>query len=603
MSHTHHVQTAPEELPVLEKTPVVEGMDPAHNNSAPTSHGDHNRRVPINRLPVEMLSMIFSLNIPKEKHSVKNMSSILPMTWVCGRWRSVALNFAEFWTLIDLSHSPELIEAALERSNGANLTIDLMEERMIDVREEDRMINMIRRLMDPLRIDPRRRDPDTKRPLADPLMNRAVALELHLTRRQWEHILPIIQQPAPSLRHLVLRTSDDIHNPELKFHNQFLDKGQLHTLTYDMSHCLPWDCLPPLTHVLRELKLSVYMSSPDSPRQLFDFLKACPKLEHLDLQVDATYFVSTWRVDIAPTLMMPRLVKLTLHNTTTTHIVDHLNAPCLRQCVITFDPSQQRFPQQRFPQQTLGHFLVKNLDISKAPKLSIVTEPTNEICFWAPSISSRPTSRSGSYVGPDSGLLDELLDPMLKLTFEDSVPYDTCIKPLYESLIVQASDFKKLVLRGNQPQHERDNAQYHRDHPYRDPGFPPPPDFRPLIPFARTMRGFQQKILEPVDSIQELVIESGDNMLTILPLLEEGKGRRLCPRITTLSFAGASGKPSFGQKLVDTAKHRQGTMTEIQLLECHPILAPKWIGRLKKKHEIDCIVSNRDEDIAEEEPA
>ncbi|KAF8519939.1 hypothetical protein JB92DRAFT_1955061 [Gautieria morchelliformis] len=266
MSHTHHVQTAPEELPVLEKTPVVEGMDPAHNNSAPTSYGDHNRRVPINRLPAETLSTIFSMNIPEEKHSMKNMSSILPMTWVCGRWRSVAFNFAEFWTLIDLSRNPELIEAALERSNGANLTIvqsrhlseDLMEGRMIDVREEDRMIDMIRRLMDPLRIDPRRRDPDTKRPLADPLMNRAVALELHLTRRQWEHILPIIQQPAPSLRHLVLRTSsDDIPNPELKFHNRFLDKGQLHTLTYDMSQCLPWDCLPPLTCVLRELKLLV----------------------------------------------------------------------------------------------------------------------------------------------------------------------------------------------------------------------------------------------------------------------------------------------------------------------------------------------------------
>ncbi|KAF8525001.1 hypothetical protein JB92DRAFT_2878391, partial [Gautieria morchelliformis] len=453
MSHTpHSIQTAPEELPVLAEMPVAGGMDPAHNNNALTLNGDP--PFPINRLPVEILSTIFSLNIPRGKHSRKNMSSILPMTWVCGHWRSVAVNFAQFWTLIDLSRSQEFIEEALKRSKKANLTIVQSRDVSEDL-EACRVFDMFWRIMDPLKIDPL-----TGRP--GPLMNRVVALELHLTRRQWKHILPIIQQATPSLRHLILSASD-IHNPKLKFHYLSLDKEQLRMVTHDISTCLPWDCLPRLTHGLRELKLSVYKSA-DTLRPLFDFLEACSELEHLDLQMKDTYFHSmqqathTEGVDVPPTLTMPRLVKLTLHNTLTTHITDRLVTPRLRQCSVTLDSSQ-------WPPPKLGDFLAKNLDISKARKLSIVAESTNatnELCFWAPSTSSRPTSRSGSYAGPDSGLLDELLDPVLQLTFKYSISYDTYIKPLYESLIGKASDLKKLVLRGDQPPPRVLNSQWYR---------------------------------------------------------------------------------------------------------------------------------------------
>ncbi|KAF8519945.1 hypothetical protein JB92DRAFT_2828279 [Gautieria morchelliformis] len=190
---------------------------------------------------------------------------------------------------------------------------------------------MFWRLMDPLRIDP-----PTKR--LDPRVNRVVALELHLTRRQWKPILPIIQQATPSLRHLVISASGYIPNPELTFHDLSLDNGQLHMVTHDMSTCLPWDCLPPLTHGLREWKLSVYKSSADSLRRLCDFLEAFPVLEHLDLYMSATHFHSrlqstpTEAVDAPPTLMMPRLVKLTLYNGNDAYITHHLVTPRLRQC-------------------------------------------------------------------------------------------------------------------------------------------------------------------------------------------------------------------------------------------------------------------------------
>ncbi|KAF8477858.1 hypothetical protein JB92DRAFT_2838102 [Gautieria morchelliformis] len=540
-------------------------MDPAHNNNVTLSNGHPNQRARINRLSNEVLSMIFLLYNPEGQYSRKNMWRYLLVTWVCSRWRHLALGLAELWTLIDLSSRwDEPIKQALKRANEANLTIFHS--------------GAVSQASDacPGEIDKFRR-------LIAPLMNRVVALELHLTRVQWKYILSIIKQPTPSLRHLVLRTSDNIPNPELKLHDLVLDKGQLHTLTYDMSYCLPWDCLPPLTRVLRELKLSVYKSSPDSLRQLFDFLKSCPELEHLDLQMNATYFPSMLQstptedvADVPPTLTMPRLVKLTLHNTNDTYITDHLVTPRLRQCFITLDSRQ-------LPPPDLCAFLANNLDISKTRELSIVTGSTNEFCFWGPSISPGPASRSGSGAGPDSGLLGVLLHPVLQLTFTWKGSYDSSIKPIYHFLIREASDLKKLVLRDIQPQPEMVNTQS-RDDRWRGFGLPGP---KTVILCGSQMRKFHYEILEQAHSIRDLVIESPDDILDILPLLEDPL---LCPRITTLSFVGASGEKAFGRELLAMATSRKGksaAMTQIQLLGCPP-LANLWTHRLEKLG-IDCL--------------
>ncbi|KAF8524998.1 hypothetical protein JB92DRAFT_2878299 [Gautieria morchelliformis] len=96
MFHTHHsVQTAAEELAVLEEVPVVEQMDPAHYNSVTTSNGLHNQLAPINRLPNEVLCLIFLLYNPEGQHSRKNMWRYLLITWVCRLWRHLALDFAD----------------------------------------------------------------------------------------------------------------------------------------------------------------------------------------------------------------------------------------------------------------------------------------------------------------------------------------------------------------------------------------------------------------------------------------------------------------------------------------------------------------------------
>ncbi|KAF8477905.1 hypothetical protein JB92DRAFT_3048898, partial [Gautieria morchelliformis] len=188
-----------------------------------------------------------------------------------------------------------------------------------------------------------------------------------------------------------------------------------------------------------------------------------------------------------------------------------------------------------------------------------------------------------SCAAPDSGLLGVSLHPVLQLTFSSKTCYDRSIKPLYHFLIGEASDLKKLVLRDNQPHPVLDHRLY------RDPGWWKRYRLlvtKPVIPRGSPMRKFQYEILKPVDSIRDLVIESRDNMLDILPLLEDPL---LCPRITTLSFVGASGKKSFGKKLLAIATSRRGnsaSTTQIQLLECLP-LANTWTAHLKNLG-IDC---------------
>jgi hypothetical protein len=351
-----------------------------------------------------------------------------------------------------------------------------------------------------------------------------------------------------------------------------------------MSRGVPWGRLPPLTHGLRELKISVYKSSAGSLRRLFDFLKVCAGLEHLDLQMNATYFPSLWQStptddveEVPPTLTMPLLAKLTLYNTNDTYIIDHLVTPRLRQCFLTLDSRQ-------LPPPNLPAFLANHLNVSEVRELSIVTGSTNEFCFWSPSISSRPTSGSGSCAGPDSGIMGVLLHPVLQLTLAWKGPYGSPIKSLYNFLIGEASDLKKLVLRDKQPKVEI--PRYHR---WKRSATLERPDTKAVALCGSNMRKFHYEIMKQVDSIRDLVIESRGNTLDLLQLLEDPL---LCPRMTTLSYVGASGKKAFGEELLALATSRKGkssAMMQIQLSECPP-LANLWIRRLKKLG-VDCIAT------------
>lgn len=76
----------------------------------------HNAKVPINRLPGELLLEIFY---------VHKLSSALRigLTHVCHHWRELALTSPLLWTAICLEDRVEFVDACLRRSAVAPLTI------------------------------------------------------------------------------------------------------------------------------------------------------------------------------------------------------------------------------------------------------------------------------------------------------------------------------------------------------------------------------------------------------------------------------------------------------------------------------------------------
>ena len=100
-----------------------------------------NARIPINRLPVETLIMIFKhatsdigseytrANLDRNRHSqYTNHRGLLTITHICQRWREVALGTPNFWTSIDLRNIAKT-NVFLERSRELPLLLRLSSVR------------------------------------------------------------------------------------------------------------------------------------------------------------------------------------------------------------------------------------------------------------------------------------------------------------------------------------------------------------------------------------------------------------------------------------------------------------------------------------------
>ncbi|TFK68815.1 hypothetical protein BDN72DRAFT_768745, partial [Pluteus cervinus] len=72
-----------------------------------------NRLAPVSRIPMEVLTEIFSLtqDISDESYG----RAALVISWVCQHWREMALGFPALWSCIDLTHI-DCVQAFLERS-------------------------------------------------------------------------------------------------------------------------------------------------------------------------------------------------------------------------------------------------------------------------------------------------------------------------------------------------------------------------------------------------------------------------------------------------------------------------------------------------------
>ncbi|KAL0955116.1 hypothetical protein HGRIS_004032 [Hohenbuehelia grisea] len=84
---------------------------------------------PLERMPEEILSMIFSLCQPGHKHTSYILDTSQfpwPFTMVCSRWRAIAISTPSLWTQIGFnSPTPFLPELVLERSKDQPLDVTI----------------------------------------------------------------------------------------------------------------------------------------------------------------------------------------------------------------------------------------------------------------------------------------------------------------------------------------------------------------------------------------------------------------------------------------------------------------------------------------------
>ncbi|KAL1683434.1 hypothetical protein EV122DRAFT_248839 [Schizophyllum commune] len=94
-----------------------------------------NTHAAVNKLPSELLELIFALVQPSYEDFAPAWPSYKSLEWtsvarVCTRWRSIALSLPTLWSMIDLCHNddPEVGEAFLARSGAAPLTVFFLTE-------------------------------------------------------------------------------------------------------------------------------------------------------------------------------------------------------------------------------------------------------------------------------------------------------------------------------------------------------------------------------------------------------------------------------------------------------------------------------------------
>jgi hypothetical protein len=85
---------------------------------------DRNDLAPISKIPVELLSYIFSLVQRKCRHDSREDLGWVVVTHICQRWRNIALDNPTLWVYVP-SHRPKWIPEMTRRSKSATLKINL----------------------------------------------------------------------------------------------------------------------------------------------------------------------------------------------------------------------------------------------------------------------------------------------------------------------------------------------------------------------------------------------------------------------------------------------------------------------------------------------
>lgn len=480
-----------------------------------------NQLVAVNRLPHEILLNIFLFSGPNCPTMKERMWQYLYLTWVCRHWRDLALDYVELWSSIDISCPQRRIEEILARCKEAKLTIfhsDHFNRGHIELFKE----------------------------LVAPLVYRIGKMELCLSHKAWKEILPSLQIPAPSLRHFILT-----HNPRdlnngygssaeeqspWSLYDLFAGKAPLQTLTCQVVVLSPWHCLVPHPFDFRDLTLWLHAVPVEVMEQLLQLLKSCPALEYLDLKMGTVSSVST---SSDSPITMFRLVKLTLTDIGSTHIVRHLVTPHLRQCFFPwFGSGRQPLPP------TLPEFLAEHLDLGELQELSV---DGAQLDFFGSRISSEVPD-SPSCMAIDSKPLDDQRQPVIRLNCSVHQLWSHAEELFL--FLMKWSNLRKLVLSGNQT------------------------------------NSFSKKILKRALGIQELVFVGENSLLDSLKLLEDST---ICPKIATLSYmeCGSSERTVWTQPyrdqliaLGESRRRASAPLRKVQMSNCLPMATS-----LKKKLE------------------
>ncbi|KAF6761940.1 hypothetical protein DFP72DRAFT_1061232 [Ephemerocybe angulata] len=233
----------------------------------------HNALTTTYRLPSEILSSIFlSLSLMDSTdldQPIYRRVSWLRATFVCRRWRFVALGYAALWTTPPLDE-PELAEIMMSRSQGAPLSIHYDAPASWRRGSHSPILYKVLSKLDRLR---------------------SVKLEaVHYEDLDFLRLLSHwTDATLPVLETLHLSNSSDYHNSSLPV--RFLQGGapQLRHLT--LLHCgNTWDqapLFPSITHLSLEGSRKAPSESNNSGRptvaKLVDSLRHLPHLQHLDL--------------------------------------------------------------------------------------------------------------------------------------------------------------------------------------------------------------------------------------------------------------------------------------------------------------------------------
>lgn len=180
----------------------------------------HNAKLPIGRLPSEVLCTIF-IHMASVEEQRRDVRSIFGLGQVCRRWRGTALDCAELWTELSFDNPTAVIETMIARSRGAPLSVHYCQGTTSSV---DLLFKVVR---------------DT---------HRLRVVDLESSQNGLTDILAKFATTAPALEHLALIAFREglSMNDFLVLPPKFLKGGapSLKRLELMTASCLPWADIP-----------------------------------------------------------------------------------------------------------------------------------------------------------------------------------------------------------------------------------------------------------------------------------------------------------------------------------------------------------------------